>query len=334
MILELLDEAVAGGARLAPAACLVGLTIRTVQRWRARPDGDDQRQGPRRRPGNALTPREEQRVLAVMTSPEHAGTSPKQLVPRLADDGIYLASESTFYRLQRRAGLRAARRQPRRTHVTRATTAHRATAPNQVWSWDITYLPTPVRARFLYLYLVMDVWSRRIMGWEVQDCESSHVAAQLITRCCADGDVDPRGLVLHSDNGNPMRGGLMIATLRWLGIVPSFSRPHVSNDNPYSESLFGTLKDAPTYPSRFATLDAASQWVEQFVAWYNGRHRHSALRYVTPDERHHGLDREVLAGRHAVYQRARDRRPERWSGETRNWNPIGDVFLNPAPDMN
>lgn len=271
-------------------------------------------------------------MLAVLSSAEHAGMSPKQLVPKLADQDVYLASESTFYRLQRRAGLRRSARRPTRAYVTRGTTVHRAAGPNQVWSWDITWLPTPVRGRFLYLYLVMDVWSRRIMGWEVQDCESHHVAAELIMRCCDDASVDPRGLVLHSDNGNPMRGGLMIATLQWLGIVPSFSRPHVANDNPYSEALFRTLKGAPAYPSRFAGLETASRWVEHFVAWYNGRHRHSAIRYVTPDERHLGLDRAILARRQALYERARARRPDRWSRHTRNWQPVDVVVLNPTPD--
>ena len=331
MILSLIDEAVSAGARLAPAADVVGLTARTVQRWRHWPE--DRRFGPRRGPPNALSPREEARLLAVMSSPEHAGISPKELVPKLADEGLYLASESTLYRLQRRAGMRKPRRTPARIHVTRAEAMHRATGPNQVWSWDITWLPTPIRGRFLHLYLVMDVWSRRIMGWEVSDYESSEVAAELITRCCLDANIDPRGLVLHSDNGHPMRGGTMVSTLQWLGVIPSFSRPHVSNDNPYSESLFRTLKYRPTYPSRFANVETACRWVAHFVGWYNGRHRHSGIRYVTPDERHHGSEAKVLARRHALYQRARARRPERWSRETRNWSPIGVVVLNPTPEQ-
>ena len=183
-----------------------------------------------------------------MTSAEYGHLSPKQLVPRLADEGRYLASESTMYRLRRRVGLSARRPPVLRTEVTRATTVHRAVRSNQVWSWDITYLPTVIRGRFLRLYLVMDVWSRRIVGWEVHDDESAERAATLIQRICAESGVDPHGLVLHSDNGKPMRGNTMIATLQWLGIVPSFSRPHVCNDNPYSEALFRTLKHTPAYP--------------------------------------------------------------------------------------
>ena len=152
-----------------------------------------------------------------------------------------------MYRVQRRHGLRRTKRRQMRTHVTRACTVHRATGRNQVWSWDITWLPTTVRGRYLYLYLIMDVWSRRIVGWRVAQSESPDVAAELITHVCRDSRIDPRGLVLHSDNGKPMRGSTMVSTLQWLGIVPSFSRPHVSDDNPYSESLFRTLKHAPAY---------------------------------------------------------------------------------------
>jgi transposase InsO family protein len=256
--------------------------------------------------------------------------SPKQVVPQLADEGLYLASESTMYRVQRRYGLRRTQRTMTRTHVSRAATLHQATGPNQVWSWDITWLPTPVRGAYLYLYLIIDVWSRRVVGAQVAERESPEIAAALITQTCCQGKVDPRGLVLHSDNGSAMRGSTMLSTLQWLGVVPSFSRPHVSDDNPYSEALFRTLKHTPAYPRLpFADKQSANRWVARFIAWYNTTHRHSALRYVTPDERHHGRERAVLAQRHALYERARRANPERWSRSTRNWAPIGMVVLNP-----
>jgi transposase InsO family protein len=179
--------------------------------------------------------------------------------------------------------------------------------PNQVWSWDITWLPTIVRGLYLRLYLVMDVWSRRIVGWRIAEVQSADIAAELITQACQDGRVDPRGLVLHSDNGKAMRASTLIATLQWLGVIPSFSRPHVSDDNPYSER----------------------QWVTRFIHWYNGEHRHSAIRYVTPDERHYGLEHEILARRHQLYQRARRSWPQRWTRNTRNWTPVGSVVLHP-----
>jgi putative transposase len=238
MILALIKEAQDAGARLDAACRIVGLSARTIERWRGDPGAEDGRHGPQRLPSNALSALEQARVVAVMTSPQYCQVPPKPLVPRLADDGIYLASESTMYRLQRRFELRGRTRTTTRTHVTRATTVHRATAPNQVWSWDITYLPTPVRGRFLRLYLVLDVWSRRIVGWKVHERESDELAAEMIRDICYEAKVDSNGLVLHSDNGKPMRGSTMVATLQWLGIVPSFSRPHVSDDNPYSEALF------------------------------------------------------------------------------------------------
>src|SRR5688572_21882201 len=260
MIVAALNEAQIAGARLAAVCQVIGVSARTIQRWKRHPDSDDRRCGPRHRPGNALSAREETQVLALMTSAEYGHLSPKQLVPRLADDGQYLASESTMYRLKRRVGLSARRPPLRRTEVTRAITVHRAVRSNQVWSWDITYLPTVIRGHFLRLYVVMDVWSRRIVGWEVHDDEIAERAAALIQRICTESGVDPNGLVLHSDNGKPMRGKTMIATLQWLGIVPSFSRPHVCNDNPYSEALFRTLKHTPAYPSLpFASADAARQ---------------------------------------------------------------------------
>jgi transposase InsO family protein len=333
MILGLVAEAQAAGVRLASACRTFELPARTVQRWRKQPGREDQRRGPHQKPGNALTTAEENQILTVLTSPRYAGLSPKQLVPQLADEGLFLASESTLYRVQRRHRLRRRLVAIIRSHVTRASTLHRASGPNQVWSWDITWLPTNVLGRYFYLYLVMDVWSRRIVGWTIADAEAAETAAKLVTRICRDSGVDPEGLVLHADNGAAMRGNTMVATLQKLGIIPSFSRPHVSDDNAYSESLFRTLKHTPAYPRRpFDDLAAADAWMTRFGAWYNGQHRHSGIRFVTPDERHFGRETAVLAKRHALYQLARAATPERWTTCTRNWSPIGDVTLNPQLD--
>jgi putative transposase len=329
-MLSAIGEAQCAGARLAPACRIVGISARTIGRWRGKPGSEDARRGPTRRPRNALSPLELTQILSVLKSSRYAHLSPKQLVPQLADEGLYLASESTLYRLQRRYGLRAKARGVSRTDVTRASTVHRAVRPNQVWSWDITWLPTNVRGIYLHLYLVMDVWSRRIVGWRIADGDSADIAADLITQACRDGNVDPRGLVLHSDNGKPMRASTMIATLQWLGVVPSFSRPHVSDDNPYSEALFRTLKHTPAYPRQpFASILAAQRWVTRFTDWYNGEHRHSAIRYVTPNERHEGRERDILGRRQVLYEVARRANPGRWVSATRNWNPIGLVVLNP-----
>ena len=330
MILAAIGKAQSSGIRLKQACQVAGICARTVQRWRRNPDADDRRSGPRRRPHNALRPAEEAQILRLMMSSRFAHLSPKQLVPQLADEGLYLASESTFYRLQRRHGLRRRPRTISRTDVTRATFLHRATGPNQVWSWDITWLPTTVRGIYLHLYLVMDVWSRRIVGWRIAENDSAEIAAQLISESCRAGMFNPKGLVLHSDNGKPMRASTLVATLQWLGVVPSFSRPHVSDDNPYSEALFRTLKHTPAYPRLpFTSLAVAQQWMARFVSWYNEEHRHSAIRYVTPDQRHSGRDVDILERRNKLYRKARGLNPERWTRSTRNWTPVCEVILNP-----
>ena len=332
MILGLVDAAVVAGARRERACMQVGLDERSMQRWRRADVGDDGRVGPRTSPANALSSAERSHVLEVVNSPEYRDLPPKQVVPRLADAGRYCASESTIYRILRAEG-QLAHRGRAKPRTVRCIDEHQATAPNQVWSWDITYLLSSVRGCFFYLYLVEDVWSRRIMGFEVHEEESMESAAALVQTTCATAGVDPRGLVLHSDNGGPMRGSTMLATLQHLGIVASFSRPSVSDDNPYIESLFRTLKYRPEYPHKpFESVEHARAWVTAFVVWYNAEHRHSGIRFVTPDERHDGREHAVLANRVRVYERARRRTPDRWSGATRNWTSVAAVFLNPKRD--
>jgi putative transposase len=332
-MLRLVDEAVAAGARRERACEVLGLTERCMQRWRGANIGDDRRAGPRTRAANAFTPAERAKVLKVVNSPEYRDLSPKQVVPRLADEGRYIGSESTIYRILRAEG-QDAHRGRAKPRTVRTVDEHVATAANQVWSWDITYLLSAVRGRFFYLYLVEDVWSRRIVGFEVHEEESMEASAALVRATCAAEAVDPNGIVLHSDNGGPMKGSTMLATLRQLGIVPSFSRPSVSDDNPFIESLFRTLKYRPEYPHKpFETIEAARAWVTAFVAWYNTEHRHSGIRFVTPDERHDGREKDVLAKRVRVYERARRKNPNRWSRGTRNWSAAVAVFLNPKRDQ-
>lgn len=329
MILELMDEAVHGGARAEKAAELLGISERTVQRWRLREDGD-RRCAPRSEPANKLTAKEREEVIEIANSKEFRDLSPKQIVPLLADGGRYLASESTFYRILKEEGQLKHRESSR--PATARPQGHVATGPCQVWSWDITYLKTAIRGRFFYLYLFMDVWSRKIVAAEVFPCESSEHSAQLLADTCSEYRVDPHALVLHSDNGGPMKGSTMLATLQSLGVVPSFSRPRVSDDNPYSEALFRTLKYRPEYPSRpFSSLEEARRWVGSFVNWYNSEHLHSAIRFVTPDDRHFGREEEILKNRQQVYEQARRAHPDRWSRKPRNWEPVTEVRLNSNP---
>jgi putative transposase len=330
MILALITEARAAGARLGPCCDVLELDVRTVQRWLLQgPDGgEDRRHGPHATPANKLSDDERQQIVELATSPEFVDLAPHQIVPRLADMNIYIASESSIYRELRRRKLDAHRGRAR-PPTRRRPDEHRASGPNQVWCWDITYLRSPIAGTFYYLYLFLDVWSRKIVGWEVLDEESNEAAASLFRQICANERLDPAGLVLHADNGGPMKGATMLATLQKLGVVPSFSRPSVSDDNAFVESLFRTAKYRPGYPSGpFASLLAAREWVATFVSWYNEEHQHSAIRFITPADRHAGRDVEILARRHEVYERARARKPERWSSTTRNWEPIDTVILN------
>jgi putative transposase len=329
MIQLLVEEAVASGARLSRACEVIGLTARTLQRW-VTSDGDGRR-GPNRSPANKLSDAERRKVVAVATSPEFRDSSPKQIVPQLADRALYVASESTMYRVLHDADLQ--HRRGRARPPTPRPREHRADGPWQLASWDITYLPSSVRGRFFYLYLVEDVWSRKILGWAVHETEDSAHSAALIQQIRDDAGhgVDLTGWVLHSDNGSAMKGATMLATLQRLGIVPSFSRPGVSDDNPYIESLFRTAKYCPHFPlRRFNSVDDARSWVAAFVGWYNNEHQHSRIGFVSPADRHAGRDVAILAARRTTYARARARHPERWSRGPRSWSRPTIVTLNPS----
>jgi putative transposase len=329
MIIELIDNAVNAGARLKSAAPIIGLSARTIIRWREQGTGCDQRKGPTCAPSNKLTAAERQQIVDVANSEPYRDLSPKQIVPTLADQGIFIGSESSFYRVLREHKM-INHRQSSKPATSHRPKEHVATGPCQVWSWDITYLRSPVRGMFFYLYMIIDVWSRKVMAATVFELESMDYSANLFTQACFIHGLDPHGLVLHSDNGGPMKGSTMQATLHKLGVIPSFSRPMVSDDNPYSESLFRTMKYRPQYPSKaFESIEHAQNWVDGFVSWYNTRHLHSSIRFVTPDDRHYGREQDVLANRQQVYKKARGRHPNRWYGKIRNWNQVRLVWLNP-----
>ena len=206
-----------------------------------------------------------------------------------------------------------------------------ATKPNKIWSWDITYLKSEVRGVYFYLYLFLDVFSRKIVGWEVFDYESAEYSSQLFEEICLSNNVVNTGIVLHADNGGPMKGSTMLATMQRLGVIKSFSRAQVSDDNPYSESLFRTMKYRPGYPTKpFKDVEAAREWVQDFLQWYNTEHLHSEISFMSPESRHNGLDTEVLKKREEVYKAARAANPLRWSGQTRDWSRVAQVSLNPV----
>lgn len=278
LFIDWLSEAVAAGARKITACREVGLSLRTLQRWTG-PEivqADGRTTIARPAPCNALSEVERQAIVTLCNSADYAHLPPSQIVPRLADQGRYLASEATFYRVLRMTGQQHHRGRSQRPRRQAAPTTHAAKGPNQVWSWDITYLPSPIRGKYYCLYLIEDIYSRKAVGWEVYDVESGEKAAELLQRSVIGEQCLREPLVLHSDNGAPMKSVTLLSKMYELGIMPSRDRPRVSNDNPYSESLFRTLKYCPQWPQNgFASLDAARAWVRDFMRWYNNEHHRS-----------------------------------------------------------
>lgn len=332
----LIDEARQGGARLQPACRELGIDVRTYQRWTwggaIKPDGRPEAVRPV--PANKLSAAERAAVLALCHEPPYASLPPGQIVPRLADEGQYLASEATFYRILREAEEQHPRGRARAPRPAADPPRLCAQAPCQVWTWDISWLPGPVKGLFFYLYLILDLYSRKIVGWEVYECESADYAAAVVRRAVLAEQCIDQPLVLHADNGSPMKGETLLATLYRLGISTSYSRPRTSNDNPFSAALFRTCKYCPAYPDQgFGSLEETRTWMQQFVPAYNQAHRHSGIQFVTPEQRHQGHDGAILANRQTVYEQAKARHPERWSGPSRNWQPVTEVWLNPSAEV-
>ena len=332
-----IDIAHRSGARLHLACEIVGIDVRTLQRWKAGEGlhaGDGRPRAERAVSPRALSAQERREVLSIANEPRFAALPPARIVPMLADEGVYVASESTFYRILRAEGQNAHRGRAKAPRKIRPPTTHIARAPGEVWCWDMTYLPATVVGRWFHLYLILDLYSRKIIGWEVHDTDDASHAAHLVRRTAlAEGIAMGNKPVLHGDNGSTLKATTVIAMLQYLGITASYSRPRVSDDNAYAESLFRTAKYRPEFPVHgFDSLEQARQWAHDFVHWYNVEHRHSAIQYVSPDARHRGDDKVILAARHDLYLQARQRSPLRWSGHTRNWSPIDAVTLNPERD--
>jgi putative transposase len=329
------DEARREGARLKLACEVAGIDARTLQRWKAGDGlqrGDGRPHAERSSPAHALSAEERDRILKVANEPRFAELPPAKIVPMLADEGTYIASESSFSRVLRAHGQVRHRGRSKTPQRIRPPSTHVATAPRQLWCWDMTFLPSQVMGQWFYLYLILDVYSRKIVGFEVHQTDSSDHAVELLRRTALAEGIHAleRRPVLHGDNGATMKATTVLAMLHWLRITPSYSRPRVSDDNAFVEALFRTAKYRPQFPSSgFADLEAARSWAREFVTWYNHEHRHSGIRFVSPAERHDGRDREILSRRHALYLKAREANRRRWSRHTRNWEPITAVTLNP-----
>jgi transposase InsO family protein len=286
-------------------------------------------------PSHALSPQERAALLAVANEPRFAAVPPARIVPMLADEGVYLGSESSMARVLKAHGQNTCPGRAKAPKATRPPTTHIATAPGQVWCWDMTYLPAIVMGRWFHLHLILDLYSRKIVGAEVQDSGGADHAVHLVRRTALAESIATLKVkpVLHGDNGSTLKATTVLAMLQLLGVKPSYSRPRVSDDNAYAESLFRTAKYRPEFPAKgFACLGDARSWAAEFVRWYNVDHRHSGIHYVSPQQRHAGEDKAILAARHALYASAKQRNPARWSGHTRDWSHIGVETLNPERD--
>lgn len=329
-IIEWVKQAQLSGARQSKACEIVCISEKTLQRWRRPDNHEDGRIAPKRIPSNKLSELEIKRIILTANQEEYASLPPCRIVPKLADKGIYIASEASFYRVLKSHNQLTHREKSKPRKKINKPKPLTATGPNQIYTWDITYLQTLIKGMYFYLYLVMDIFSRKVVGWQVHDQELSALAADLIKDISDREKLVEGQVTLHSDNGSPMKGATMLATLQQLGVAPSFSRPSVSNDNPYSESLFRTLKYRQNFPEQpFLNLTEARAWVTQFVNWYNDDHLHSGIKFVTPSQRHCGEDIDILARRRAVYLKSKSDHPTRWSGDIRNWDWVEKVFLNP-----
>lgn len=321
-------EAVQAGARKKAACSMIGITLRTLENWNKQ-GFTDRRKGASKSIPQKLSDEERKTILEACNSDRFKDMTPHEIVAILAQEGVYHASESTFYRILKEERMLHHRSdsKPRKKSVAPPTLM--ATGPNQVWCWDITWLPLTVRGRFVFAYMIIDIYDRSIVGWEIHMTEDASLARELFSRLSK--KLQLKGVHLHADNGNPMKGLTLLALLYFLGVRYSFSRPRVSNDNPFIESFFKTLKYTAGYPGAFRNIEHAREWMAGFVHWYNHEHLHSALGYVSPIAKRAGHDIELFAKRNQTIEAARELNPERWgSRATRTWTPQGEVLLNPG----
>lgn len=327
LAVELIEEAAASGARLFRACEVQEISTRTYQRWKTG-HVHDRRKGAQKGIPKKLTEEEREEIQAISCSEEFKDANPYEIFITLLERGKYIASISSFYRVLKDANLlhHRSNRRPGTKHS--APEEAVATGPNQVWTWDITWLPTFVKGIFLYGYKIIDIWDKTIIGWEVHDTESEEHADALFQRSLAEQGF-PK-VHIHSDNGNPMKGLSLLATLYDLGCKNSFSRPRVSNDNPFIESFFNTLKTSVKYPGRFQNISEARKWMADFIDWYNVSHRHSGIQFFTPKQMRTGEYKQMVSFRNKTMREAKKRNPLRWSRQVKQWESHHTVYLNPS----
>ncbi len=327
--INLITDATTRGARKYKACELLGVSIRTIERWQNN-NLEDKRKGAKQTQTNKLTEVEKTMILVTVNCAEYRDLPPCQIVPRLADQGIYIGSESTIYQILREQKQLIHRLK----NKTRKHIKQHLVKLDRPMKYEVGTSPICLHRYEVFFSIFTLSWIflvGKIVGWSIHENQSSGHAAKLVRQACLDENVDKLQVTLHADNGKPMKGATMMEMLKTLGVIPSFSRPSVSDDNPYSEALFKTLKYHPKYPAakKFTSIIDATGWVIEFVDWYNNYHLHSSLNFISPSQRHNGDGKAILERRCQLYQQAKRAHPERWSRQTRNWSLPDIVTLNP-----
>jgi len=324
-IVKLINEACISGARKFIACQLLKISLRTIERWGS---GEiiDKRRGAAKKNIRKLTKAEESDIISIACSDKYKDLTPHEIVPLLAENRKYIASVSSFYRILKKYELMKYRSNKKPAKNRKKPDELVASGPDQVWCWDITYLKSNVSGLYFYCYMIMDIWTKEIVGWTIHDTESAELAKELFLSLKEKYNLT--NVRLHSDNGSPMKAAVLLLTLYKLGVMPSFSRPRVSNDNAYIESLFSTMKYVPNYPKAFNNISDSREWMSKFVNWYNNTHRHSSIGYVTPVQRRKGQDKILFEKRNETIKKAREKHPERWGKKIKIWEAKEKIYLN------
>lgn len=331
-VIGLIDEAMASGARQSKACVVIDLDERRLRNWRK--SGGDGRTGGYRAKDQALSAAEKDAIVEAFSAPDLKDLPPKQAFIRLLDRGVYLGSYSSFLRVLKEREVVGCKGHRNGTgNKKRPELA--ATAPNQIWCWDITWLESRTKGKYFYLYMIIDMYSRKVVGWTVAARENGGVAKALFARTLEAEGVSEDQLIVHSDNGKPMRSRTLRALYKLLSVAASYGRPHTSNDNAFAESLFATLKGRVAFPEYFGSLEAAEAFCTEFFPWYNEEHQHSGLDYVTPSKVHAGAHLAIFAQRNARLEQQRLLHPKRHGGKPKIYGTPVTVRLKhrvPEPE--
>lgn len=327
-IIVAVDTAVESGARLLRACESISICERRLRRWRKKED--DGRKGCYHAKNQKLSEREKDQIMEALAQPEIENLSLKAACATLMDKGFYYASPSSFARVVKE---RAHRKERRGAASRGKKPLLKATAPNQVWCWDITWLETPHMGRYFYLYMVMDLFSRKVVAWEVYAKEDGTLARDLIAKAMEEEKINPNQLTIHADNGRPMRSMSLRQLFDLMSVNASYSRPHTSNDNAYAESLFNTFKSRISFPEYFKSREDANDFCMEFFTWYNGIHMHSGLDYVPPLTVHEGRHHAVFENRNRLLNLNREMNPTRHGGRQKIFKMEKEVELKHRTKM-